>query len=122
MKNILLASLVLLFTATTSTISDARPKTSDGYRFSTKSIELKEVRIKIVTYKTKAQLEQAILPYLKKSTTYRSVRSSKIEAFSILESPDFEVCTIHMLDPVVSHKPEYVGHELLHCIYGQWHK
>ena len=121
MKNIFLALVLVLSTAWAPITAHARPKTADGYRFAKKSIELKEVRIKIVTYKSKAQLEKAILQYTK-DAKYGAVRTSKVEAFSILQSPDFEVCTIHMIDPAISHKPEYVGHELLHCLYGEWHK
>jgi hypothetical protein len=27
-----------------------------------------------------------------------------------------------MVDPKVEYQPEFVGHEMLHCFYGQWHK
>lgn len=30
-------------------------------------------------------------------------------------------CTVHILDPVVRYYPEWIGHEITHCIYGRWH-
>ena len=122
MKNILLALVVLLSTMWISNSSFARETGADGYRFSTKSIERKEVRIKIVTYKTSEALEKALKSHLGNDPKYSAIKASRVEAFSILELPEYNVCTIHMIDPEVSYEPEYVGHEMLHCIYGQWHK
>lgn len=34
----------------------------------------------------------------------------------------FGKCTIHIVNPDVAHAPEWVGHEVLHCKYGRWHK
>ncbi|MBD99752.1 MAG: hypothetical protein CMO34_07925 [Verrucomicrobia bacterium] len=31
-------------------------------------------------------------------------------------------CVIHMVDPRVRYLPEFYGHELLHCVYDQWHE
>lgn len=31
-------------------------------------------------------------------------------------------CNIHIVDPAVSYKPEKIGHELTHCLYGNFHK
>lgn len=122
MKNIFLALLVLLSTMWIPCTSYARGIGADGYRFSTKSIERKEVRIKIVTYKTYDALEKALKSHLGNDPKYSAIKASRVEAFSILELPEYDVCTIHMIDPEVSYEPEYVGHEMLHCIYGQWHK
>ena len=32
-----------------------------------------------------------------------------------------KTCEIHVVDPAKSYKPEQLGHELTHCLYGQWH-
>ena len=122
MKNILLALLVLLSTMWIPFPSYARDAGADGYRFITKTIERKEVRVKIVTYKTYDALEKALKSHLGNDPKYSAIKASRVEAFSILELPEYDVCTIHMIDPDVSYEPEYVGHEMLHCVYGQWHK
>ena len=30
-------------------------------------------------------------------------------------------CTIHVIDPAVVYLPEYVGHEFMHCVFGNFH-
>lgn len=30
-------------------------------------------------------------------------------------------CTIHIIDPARRYKPETYGHELVHCLYGDFH-
>ena len=48
-----------------------------------------------------------------------------VMAFSVLSkriSDGVEVkCTIYMIDPKIQYAPEYIGHELVHCLYGNWH-
>ena len=122
MKNILLALVVLLSTLWIPFPSYAREIGADGYSFYSKNVERKEVRVKIVTYKTYDALEKALKSHLGNDPKYSAIKASRVEAFSILELPEYDVCTIHMIDPDVSYEPEYVGHEMMHCIYGQWHK
>ena len=31
------------------------------------------------------------------------------------------VCVIHSIDPKRDYRPDLIGHEYLHCVYGQWH-
>jgi hypothetical protein len=37
-------------------------------------------------------------------------------------SPDRPACTIHIVDPAKDYRPEWIGHELTHCLHGQWHE
>lgn len=85
---------------------------ADGYKFGKPQYEKTQVQIQIVTYKTRSDLL--------KSAKARGVADPDVVAFSVLKPP-FDTCTIHMIDPRVSYEPEFVGHELLHCVYGQWH-
>jgi hypothetical protein len=39
-------------------------------------------------------------------------------AYSLL-TPDS--CEVHIVDPGKSYKPEWIGHELVHCLHGRWH-
>lgn len=89
-------------------------KGADGYTFREKQFERTEVQINIVTYKSQADLQRAL-------GNRAGVDASNVVAFSVLRPP-FDTCTIHMVDPNVSYQPEFVGHEMLHCVYGQWHR
>lgn len=87
---------------------------ADGYTFGQRQYEKTTVQVNIVTYKSQRDLQKAL-------GTRAGVDASNVVAFSELRPP-FDVCTIHMVDPSISYKPEFVGHEFLHCTYGQWHK
>jgi len=93
---------------------EPRPKQgADGYVFGQRQYEKSVVHIEIVTYQTRAELIKAAKD--------RGVTDPGIVAFSVLRPPTFDRCTIHMVDPSVSYDPEFMGHELAHCVYGQWH-
>jgi hypothetical protein len=36
-------------------------------------------------------------------------------------TPDGTHCTIHMVDPSIDYQPQYIGHEFIHCMYGDFH-
>lgn len=84
---------------------------ADGYQFGDRQYERESVQVKIVTYKTKREFDAALRKYKLPEETV---------AFTELYPP-FDTCTIHMVDPAISYEPEFVGHEFLHCAYGQWH-
>lgn len=47
--------------------------------------------------------------------------AENLAAFTLLSQTENK-CTIYMIDPKVQYEPEFIGHELVHCIYGEWHK
>jgi hypothetical protein len=47
-------------------------------------------------------------------------RPPKLNAFSILE-PSKAACHIYAISPETDYRPEYLGHELMHCFHGRWH-
>lgn len=104
----LLAALSLLFSC-----NPAPQVGSDGYTFGKKQYEKTTVQIDIVTYKSLSDLQAAL-------SKRAGVDKSSVMAFSVL-TPPFDKCTIHMVDPAVKYLPEFAGHEMLHCVYGQWH-
>jgi hypothetical protein len=87
--------------------------TSDGYNFGKPSYVRDTVEVEIIRYKNREEFVEA-------------AKNSNVEnpgivaAFTQLRSP-FHKCTIHIVDPQVSYEPEWLGHELAHCLYGQWH-
>jgi hypothetical protein len=44
----------------------------------------------------------------------------KLNAFSIVRK-NKATCTIYTLNPKVEYKPEFLGHEMFHCLHGRWH-
>lgn len=44
----------------------------------------------------------------------------KLMAFTKVAN-DAGECEVHLIDPKVVYYPQYVGHELLHCVHGNFH-
>lgn len=109
-KSILMAFLLL------TGCNPSSNQGADGYTFTQKQYEKHTVQVNIVTYKTQAELVNAATTRLRGS----QVDPANVVAFSELKPP-FDICTIYMIDPKVHYAPEFVGHEFLHCVYGQWH-
>ena len=105
--------ILFLFVLMLGSCDQAPKQGADGYVFASKQYEQNPVTVNVVTYKTQKDLYNA--------AKARGADYPKIVAFSVL-TPQRDTCTIHMIDPTVSYQPEYVGHEFLHCTYGQWHK
>lgn len=106
-KFLVIASLVL-------TSCSPQPKQGDdGYIFGRKQYSNDQVLVSVVTYTDHNKL---VAEGKKHGADYPN-----LVAFSLLNSKDKRVCTVHMMDPSVSYQPEFVGHEFLHCVYGQWH-
>lgn len=111
--------LALAFVAVLALSScDQGPKKGvDGYKFHEKEFERTVVAVNVVTYKTKTELHAAVKQYLKDGTDPNSYN-----AFTILfPKGTNDTCVIHMMDPSVQYTPQHVGHEMLHCFYGQFH-
>ena len=109
MKRLLSLCVLALLSACNSKSPGA-----DDYYFGKKQYEMSSVQVKIVTYPSSAALQKVA------GDKYGVKAKENIAAFSVLRPP-FDKCTIHMVDPAVSYQPEFVGHEFLHCVYGQWH-
>ena len=107
MKKILAISLLFLASCNQPNVG------ADQYQFGNKQYENTAVAVSIVTYDSKADL-------LREARKY-GVNNPDLVAFSLLSPTRKDVCEIHMMDPNVRYQPEFVGHEFLHCVYGQWH-
>lgn len=86
---------------------------ADDYTFGTPQYINQSVKVNIVTYATYKDLRAAARTH--------GAANPDVMAFSVLSAPNFDVCTIHMIDPETDYRPEFIGHEFTHCIYGQWH-
>lgn len=108
------AFLVIAFNSLSS-CTDTKPTGKDGYKFGSKQYELNDVQVEVKTYQTYRALQKAAVD------SDKTLKDAKdIAAFSVI-NPSSNTCTIHMIDPTVNYEPEFVGHEFLHCVYGQWH-
>ena len=102
--------LAMLLASACTTIS------GDGYKFGNKEYEQNNLQVKIVVYKSIRDLQIS-------AAKHKVTADDKTAAFSVLqEIPHNNVCTIHILDPKIGYWPQFIGHELTHCIYGRWHK
>jgi hypothetical protein len=93
-------------------ISAAAAPSLDGYSFETEQFEHRTVTVTFVP--------------LEKQTDLRALseiaglhpRQGQVKGFTINGAGS---CTIYMMDPKVAYEPEFLGHELAHCIYGNFH-
>lgn len=89
---------------------------SDGYTFEPGTQRLSPQReIRVVTYQTMNALKEA---YAGTHGARQLGTTEELQAFSVINS---STCTIHMIDPAVRYMPEFFGHELVHCLYGEFH-
>lgn len=88
---------------------------ADKYYFAQKEFQKKRVTITIVLYKNYEDLAKVA----NKNGLYAD-ENEYIVAFSSYTRAG-KTCTIHMVDPAVIYQPEFTGHEMLHCFFGQFH-
>lgn len=87
---------------------------ADGYRFDRAEFERSQVTVTVVTHGGSAELRQA--------AAQMGVRAEgrRLMAFGLVDAAR-PACTIHIVDPARGYRPEWIGHELTHCIRGRWH-
>lgn len=89
------------------------PSSGDGYYFEKDSKRIAERPIKVVTYQTYDELLASYSTFNGRTLTVKE----KLQAFTVIN----KTCTIHMIDPAVNYQPDFFGHELTHCLYGEFH-
>lgn len=95
---------------------DTKPVGKDGYSFGQETFTRTEFPIEVVLLKSERELSAAFA-----ARNIRGVPPESVAAFAVIRRNDPR-CTIYMVDPKINYQPEWVGHELIHCIYGEWHK
>lgn len=117
MKNIIIVFLLGLVLAGCEQNSSTKAK--DGYYFEKETFTRTEFPIEVKLMQSEAEMRAA---YREKSKNQSAqVDTKSLAAFAVIRRNDNK-CTIYMLDPKVKYQPEYIGHEFVHCIYGEWHK
>lgn len=89
---------------------------ADGYKFEGAEYERAHVTLRIVTHDDLPSLRLAAL-----GAGAQVEQGREIMAWSLI-SGDRATCTVHVVNPRRSYAPEWLGHELAHCIYGRWHR
>lgn len=98
---ILLASLLL---------ASCNTEAADGYDFKPPQARI-EREIKVV-------LHPNLVSVAKAKPGQPLAADRELFGFAVINS---KTCTIHAVDPAKSYHPEQLGHELTHCLYGDWH-
>ena len=86
---------------------------ADGCRYEGASFERDTVDVHVVTYQSEHELLAA--------ARERHVvvgEGRKLRAFAVIRG---DRCIMHIIDPAVSYQPQWIGHEFVHCIRGDWH-
>jgi hypothetical protein len=86
----------------------------DGYEFQGKEFNNLDTKIEFVVHSSYSELRES-------ARQAGIINHKGVRAFSTLHKPDYKKCVVHIVDPDVVYAPEYIGHEITHCIYGRWH-
>lgn len=81
----------------------------DGYHLEDVS-DLRNPVIRVMIHISRADMLKA----------YPGVPPEDLQAFTTYNK-ERTTCTVHLVDPAKKYKPQWAGHELLHCVYGNWH-
>ena len=84
----------------------------DGYVFQQKEYEKTNVEIEFVILRNAREFreyQQRIVPGVE-----------GVQAFGEL-IPSQNKCILYIKDPNWKYEPEWIGHEVAHCIWGRWH-
>lgn len=82
---------------------------ADGHRFERKEFERSRPDITIVLHPSVADLRAAAPP---------SARHKYLRGWSVITRTG---CELHVVDPAASYRPEWLGHEVAHCVWGRFH-
>ncbi len=87
----------------------------DGYRFERAEYRAATVQVSIVEHSSLGELQ------LWAADAGADVGEGReVQAFSVISS-DRRRCTVHIIAPQIDYQPQWLGHEVAHCIYGRWH-
>ena len=87
---------------------------ADGYQFASAEYFQPEVKIAVVEAEDQAHLERIAKVY------DIDLPPGALGAFGVLDESR-ETCRVFIVDPTHDYQPEWLGHELAHCLYGRWH-
>ena len=93
----------------------------DNYNFESKDFTANRVVVDVVEHESLAALH---VQYEKDSDKSAKRDGKIVQAYTLYkydEATNTNHCIIHIIDPAHKYVPEFIGHEFIHCIHGQWH-
>ena len=111
MKNlkILFAALALTSLSSCGTQIPA----SDGYTFDKQDFYRDDIHVKIVQFDNRKEFEA-------EAARVGIENTSVVMAFTTVSLSE-PVCTIRVMNIPNDYEPKWIGHELIHCMYGNFH-
>ena len=106
----------LIFALAALALASCKPAAADGYAFERAEFARDAIQLTIVRHATPAALRREA-----DRLGVRVESDRKLAAFGMVGA-DKPTCTIHIVDPSVNYQPEWIGHEVTHCIAGRWHQ
>jgi hypothetical protein len=95
---------------------------ADNYRFTTPEYEITEQQMVFIVHPTMKDLRDALRKrYIEEGSPVNEMSLKTVAAWSTIY-PDKNVCEVHFLNPADKYAPEFLGHEVTHCIYGRFHE
>ncbi len=111
--------LLPLFFVTSCDNAPVKKRGKDGYYFEQETFTRTNFPVEVIL--VQSEKEMSALIQKRTGQAVGKISPKNVAAFAVIRNNDTK-CTIYMLDPKVKYEPEYIGHELVHCIYGVWHK
>lgn len=110
-RGIITIAMAALSLAGCQTTQTASREAADGYKFRAAEYRKLDVSVRVFEYKS--------LGELRRNFPGKLPSHEHLRVFSYLLD---DICEIHMVAPEVDYSPEWVGHEITHCVYGRWHR
>lgn len=104
------------------TLVSCSKKASDDYEFERKEYTLLDQKIEFVLISNEQEFNK-----LAKEFVGPDQNADNLGAFSRLrlnradENLAGSECIVYIKDPDWVYEPEYIGHEITHCLFGDWH-
>ena len=90
-----------------------RQPAADGYKFEKHEFQRSDIEVSIVQFGNRSDFEKA-------AKAKGIADPAALAAFGAVAT-DEPRCTIYAMYIPNNYEPEYLGHELTHCIYGRFH-
>ena len=88
----------------------------DGYIMNNADINHSAIQLNVHMYRTVSAFNQSARAH---GVPYQP--GIETQGFTVYRVNN-NVCDMYIYDPAYRYKPEFIGHELVHCIYGDFHQ
>ncbi len=102
-----------LLTAALLTLASCGQTGADGYEFGNATFVADTATVSVITYGSQAELRAV--------AQRQGVRAEGGDLMAWATVNPSGHCTIHIVEPARTYRPEWLGHEFTHCIRGDWH-